>query len=333
MKYQVSGCADYSFPVVPYYGLLWYNKTESVSIPMDYPLCGRWGDILSANDKVIDDNPMPKFVSACWLSIREERFYFYETDLNQQDIIEAVKTVSKQGDDVCFVIGMGAMGKFSLWLRSDQKSVILQQGYGETTYVPINQFMPVRPDLSKKEFCDLMLSQINTKFAKSDYWYCFNADKQYNYRYNVLFERWDGETWHDPKEHDFQLVYIEDQLTDGTHDKIHDGGLLTYHNGATPLRIVAGVEQLKSKFNINIFVDRQIKTLFERFYGAHPETKTDFIIKIDAENKKYELALYRQGLKEPVLIPESAYQVIVFKNKFEDYRSENYNQPRGAWIW
>lgn len=73
--------------------------------------------------------------------------------------------------------------------------------------------------------------------------------------------------------------------------------------------------------------------IFERFYGAHPDTKADFIIRIDPENKKYELALYRQGLKEPVVIPESAYQLIVFKNKFEDYRSENYNQPRGAWIW
>ena len=66
---------------------------------------------------------------------------------------------------------------------------------------------------------------------------------------------------------------------------------------------------------------------------SHPETKVDFIIRIDAENKKYELSLYRQGLKEPVIIPEDAYQLIVFKNKFEDYRSENYNQPRGAWIW
>lgn len=76
-----------------------------------------------------------------------------------------------------------------------------------------------------------------------------------------------------------------------------------------------------------------ISGIFDRFYGTHPETKSDLIIKIDVEKQKYELALYRQGLKEPVVIPESAYQLIVFKNKFEDYRSENYNQPRGAWIW
>lgn len=87
-------------------------------------------------------------------------------------------------------------------------------------------------------------------------------------------------------------------------------------------------------FQLCFFLDFESSVIIlEKFYGAHPETKADFIIKIDAENKKYELALYRQGLKEPVVIPESAYQLIVFKNKFEDYRSENYNQPRGAWIW
>ena len=63
------------------------------------------------------------------------------------------------------------------------------------------------------------------------------------------------------------------------------------------------------------------------------DTKTDFIIRIDSEKRKYELALFRQGLKEPQIIPEDAYQLLVFKNKFEDYRSDNYNQERGAWIW
>lgn len=81
------------------------------------------------------------------------------------------------------------------------------------------------------------------------------------------------------------------------------------------------------------FENQKIKVIFDKVYGIHRDSKTDFIIRIDAENKKYELSLYRQGLKKPVIIPEDAYQLIVFKNKFEDYRSENYNQPRGAWIW
>lgn len=81
------------------------------------------------------------------------------------------------------------------------------------------------------------------------------------------------------------------------------------------------------------FEDEEICAIFNKFYGQHPDTKTDFIIHIDPIKKKYELSLYRYGLKEPVIIPESAYQLIVFKSGFENYRSKNYNQERGAWIW
>lgn len=108
----------------------------------------------------------------------------------------------------------------------------------------------------------------------------------------------------------------------------------TYLLRPIPLRIRLSFIYIKTIYAFYLFFDfDKLSSIFRFFYGAHPETKTDFIIRIDAENKKYELALYRQGLKEPVVIPESAYQLIVFKNKFEDYRSENYNQPRGAWIW
>ena len=76
-----------------------------------------------------------------------------------------------------------------------------------------------------------------------------------------------------------------------------------------------------------------IRAIFDRFYGIHSDTKTDFIIHIDPMKNKYQLALYRYGLREPQIIAEEAYQLIVFKNKFEYFRSENYDQPRGAWIW
>jgi hypothetical protein len=57
------------------------------------------------------------------------------------------------------------------------------------------------------------------------------------------------------------------------------------------------------------------------------------MIRIDPEKNKYELALYRYGQKESLVFNESAYQLLVFRNKFGYYRSENYNQPKGAWIW
>jgi len=156
---------------------------------------------------------------------------------------------------------------------------------------------------------------------------------KYCYRYNVQFEDICNEQEH-KETCNCELGSLEEKLSDGTYNLTNDKCLLNYHKSAKPSKIVIKFKEYNDEYKLAIWLEYNLLlVIFEKFYGAHPETKTDFIIRIDAENKKYELALYRQGLKEPVVIPESAYQLIVFKNKFEDYRSENYNQPRGAWIW
>lgn len=152
----------------------------------------------------------------------------------------------------------------------------------------------------------------------------YNLMKRYVFRFMPIV---DGN-------YEIDIKCIKEMLKDGAVLKLDEEKIFEYQNAAVPNKVAFDFLMEEDEyqgyfwFEDNLFVEQ-----FPRFYGAHPETKTDFIIRIDAENKKYELALYRQGLKEPVVIPESAYQLIVFKNKFEDYRSENYNQPRGAWIW
>ena len=130
-----------------------------------------------------------------------------------------------------------------------------------------------------------------------------------------------------------ELDYIEEALFDGTHDKLHDGGLMKYHEAGKPKKLAVKWHVNKREWTAYIwFEDQEIRAVFDRFYGAHPDTKTDFIIRIDPEKDKYELALYRYGLHEPQIISESVYQLLVFRNKFECFRSKNYNKERGAWI-
>lgn len=148
---------------------------------------------------------------------------------------------------------------------------------------------------------------------------------QYTYRYIVL---------HEHVQHAFDLKVLNVYNCDGTFDKTNDGKLMRFHTTCIPQKL--GMQWKIGRIHYSLYcwmAEDDNSEIFSRFYGAHPDTKSDFIIRIDPENRKYELALYRQGLKEPVIIPQSAYQLIVFKNKFEDYRSENYDQPRGAWIW
>ena len=87
-------------------------------------------------------------------------------------------------------------------------------------------------------------------------------------------------------------------------------------NGGNPIQYLLGqIMDEGEEPEILEFEDEKIREVFDKFYGAHPDTKTDFIIRIDAEQRKYELALYRYGLKEPQIIPEDVYQLLVFKNQ------------------
>lgn len=158
--------------------------------------------------------------------------------------------------------------------------------------------------------------------------------KQFSYRYNIIYENNNKSTNTHKDKTSPEFKFIEEFLYDGTFDKLNDGGLLKYHQAGKPKKLAIKWLIGKSEYSAYFwFEEEHIREVFDKFYGAHPDTKTDFIIRIDAENRKYELALYRYGLKEPQIIPENVYQLLVFKNKFEDYRSGNYNQERGAWIW
>lgn len=72
---------------------------------------------------------------------------------------------------------------------------------------------------------------------------------------------------------------------------------------------------------------------FNQIYGIHRDRCIDLLVHCDPEQRHYELALYRYGMQQPHLLPEESYQLIVFKNQFEHYRSANYAQPNGAWVW
>lgn len=204
----------------------------------------------------------------------------------------------KDGDII--VIGITSHGSLALWIISNKKSDLIYQ-------------VAIKSD---------EILELNRQFK---YRYIIHLINQHE---NTL------ENGENTNELIGKFDYIEEKLFDGTHDTLNNGNLLKYHQAGKPKKLAIKWHIGKSEYSAYFwFEEEPIREVFDKFYGAHPDTKTDFIIRIDAENKKYELALYRYGLKEPQVIPENVYQLLVFKNKFEDYRSDNYNQERGAWIW
>ena len=259
---------------------------------------------------------------------------YYESNIRLDDVNDRINEDSYI--DICYLLG----GALLIWVISPMKSNLIQ-----FTCIPPNKIdMDITPNdewLINKEKIQYQFDIEKERIEKQIQLmgaYIKSLISQYTYKYMVPYEKWneDDLKWQKYSDEDniLELDYIEEALFDGTHDKLHDGGLMNYHQAGKPKKLAIKWHIKKSEYSAYFwFEDEEIRAIFDRFYGAHPDTKTDFMIRIDAEKNKYELALYRYGLKEPQVISESAYQLLVFKNKFEYYRSENYNQPRGAWIW
>jgi len=327
MFYQVN--YKYQYPIRLLYGFLNIDGNNH-QIPTAFPALTEWGELIPDEDHKINAG-LKIEMELGWLAIESRKTFYFRGPLNLPE--KVIKS-----DLFTIIIGLGDQGEIAVWLHHELKNSLIFYTHGLDISEKISDEMIAMANIlgqdgekieSIKSLC-LNDEKIFRHFPHSDEEIenCIeNRMKRFIYRYKIIFEI-------EPLEYT-----IDESLFDGCFDKTSDKNIFQYHEAAKPNRlaiswILEDEHSSKDEYKVYIWVeDPYISKIFDRFYGAHPETKTDFIIRIDAENKKYEMALYRQGLKEPVVIPESAYQLIVFKNKFEDYRSENYNQPRGAWIW
>lgn len=300
-----------------------------------YPYGQQLVGILGEPSTIINDikyNYEQGFLCILWLSIIERRCYICEIDI--ENIITSNNLSST---DLSLLIGILPLGRVCVWLYNTNKSEVIYTQRGSDIHVDVSDYIKGNFNKSIDLLCDFYLNSVIDKDKKlmDHNKYIDNLTQKYNFRYLVDW----GEPCNTKSKCLDDIVLpnldnIEESLFDGTFDKLHDDGLLKYHKAGKPKKLAIKWHIKKSEYTAYFwFEDEKIGSIFERFYGAHPDTKTDFIIRIDAEQKKYELALFRQGLKEPQIIPEDAYQLLVFKNKFEHYRSDNYNQERGAWIW
>lgn len=348
IDYHIAGSAYEVFPTETHFGLFSLEDGSMAEIPQQYPFSGPWGGIAVENVPIREQLPMPVAFEMAYLSVVEEKFYYITIPINSS-VLENIfadfsKNTSKPPYNI--IVGMAPYGGVALWLGNSQKQNLLGWLTSEVIDIPMKEFLPQQPELLLHDYCMDYInsdSRVKENLEKNGLPPRNLFDKymqQFNYRYLPLFELWyeDEEKWQEveKKENEIfpELDYIEEALFDGTHDKLHDGGLMQYHQAGKPKKLAVQWHIKKSEYTAYFwFEDDAIRSSFDRFYGTHSDTKTDFMIRIDAEHNKYELALYRYGLKEPQVISESAYQLIVFKNKFEYFRSDNYNQPKGSWIW
>lgn len=342
---KVSGSAPWLYPADTMIGLLWYDKNEAIEIPKRYPYQGEWGGCTTTCLSLRELYPMPYKINIIWLSIVEKKFYALEELMPSKALGEIWGAT--EGIYSHIIVGMAPWGNLALWFYGNKKSILIAWLEAVEVNLDYKVFCPMSQFSTLREHCDFYINnspdiKANIELNGLPSHDLFdNYMMQFIYRYQVFMEKWQGDNetveWEQYKEDENNVPvfdWIEEALYDGTHDKLHDGGLMKLHKAGKPKKWTIQFHRGKAVYTAYFwFEDEKIREVFDRFYGLHPETKTDIIIRIDAEMNKYELALYRYGLKEPVIIKEDVYQLIVFKNKFEIYRSENYNQPAGAWIW
>lgn len=340
-KIIVSGVAPFQYPTETFFCILNCEKEATLEVPKMYPFRGEWGQPTDISLPIRDTFPMPTKLDMVWLSICEKCFYSVEHVLSNQRL-ESIwnDQIAKcpQNTFEYIIVGMAPFGKVALWFYSIKKSTLIEWIKGEVVDVEMSDFLPENPSMTLTTYCGSYSNMMSPQLPPRDLY--DNYMKQFTYRYQILFERWDEnkEKWTKYDEEEINMMpefdFIDEALFDGTHDKLHDGGLMNYHEAGKPKKLAVQWHLKKSEWTAYFwFEDQAIRDIFDRFYGAHRDTKTDFILRFDPNKDKYELALYRYGLREPQVIPESAYQLIVFKNEFECFRSNSYNQERGAWIW
>lgn len=272
---------------------------------------------------IFDNKPdYPTKVVSIWYSYFDNKFFFLSKKLNS-DIFDQYKIEG-------IIAAFFPQGLMAIWARTNNATKLLLNYKAQdiTDYmlelIYNERGIPVEYDNENTDSLEIDLFD--------------NYLKQFTYRYVPLFEHWDNddETWqkHSDEEIVPEFDYIEEALYDGTHDKLHDGGLLNYHEAGKPKKLAAKWHIKKSDYVAYLwFDDMKIRDAFEWFYTKYPDAKMDFIFHIDTENKVFQISFDCEEADEPMLLSEDTYQMIIFKSKFEYYRTPNYNQPRGAWIW
>lgn len=348
-QYFLSGNAPELYPADVRMGMLYYGdaSTDLLLLPKRYPYEAEWGCIISTNILNRTEYPMPKRLRLEWLSVVEQRFFSIDTPLPTELMEQMWQEGSTDEDGYThIVVGMAPGGGVAVWLVGGWRSALVAWMHAEEKQMTIEEFMPGTPMGTLEQYCAYYINN-STRAKEHIEKYGLpaanlydNLMRQYDYRYRVDFLLWadDEQEWYEfdaaAVEADGEplpaLDYVEDKLIDGTFDRRHDGRLMDYHRAGLPQR--TGIEWHLGKSRCTLyfwFDDRRLRVLIDLFCTL--SDPFEFVLRVDPWGNQYQLLIGSGGRLHAV--NESAYQYIVFKDGFELQRSDNYDQPRGAWIW
>ncbi len=275
--------------------------------------------------------PMPQRLRLRYIC--EGCYYVLDTPL---DVAKAEELWKEQAKGEAFdafqdiVVGTAPFGLVTVWLQGRTRSVLLQEFHAETGTLE---------GMEKIIYGEYLRQPLYEFISRKE---LENDTRQYQLKYTPLEEWWDDEkkAWvayskKDLYYDDMDIKSVEDRCTDGTFNYMEDDPKqMKYHASGQPYRITVrwheGTYDCMAHF---WFFRMQIAMMYDQFFFGKPEKKAEMMVRLDIRHQHYQIALRTKGTEEDFVIPFYAYQLIVFRDGMEHYKSPNFQLEPGQWSW
>lgn len=348
LAYQTSDCMPRFYPVMTFRRcfITAGDNPEQLSIKRGNYEESEWGETTASVTVQKKKYAAPARLQLQWMAVTEARAYTLDTELDTARLEKLLKKTTVEDVPLYrfIVVGMAPYGGVALWLRGTLKSKLIAW-YKAKPMDPAELEEAISP-LTTEEYCSACLIQDETVLAnlqqvglpQPDYYE--KLMRQFRYRYLPLEEYWNGEGWQRYDEEDLYyddmtLKRIEVQRYDGTHQQRGDLKMLQYHKAGLPRRLtiewLEGCNDLQAYYWLNF---ESLYQLLDQFQSVAPEDKPAIVMRLDSRANRYELALQGGPLEQPAPLPQDCYEMLVFRNGNEYWRSDNFlKEDESEWEW
>ena len=302
-----------------------------------------WGERSSFDIVSSRKYPFPVRLVAMWVSAAEQCCYRADFSIDTQRaeaIINEHKCLTSELRMEYLPIGIAPFGGVAVWLSSYEESLLLNWEkaiqISQNNQIGRDRVVTICQELFSTYY-EAQSSLANNGLPSQNLFE--RRMTKYDYRFVALEEYYDGQDWRaysdeDLYYDDLDLDSIYVLRLDGTLDKRAGFELLNYHHAGVPSRISVKWHSGKAQYSAYFWLELLgSMRMFERFFIIDSLRPADLLLRLDSRAQRYELALSRAGEQTISSFNDEAYQAIVFRDGREFYRTPNYNQPDGAWVW
>ena len=310
-------------------GKLYYGDGPKDWIFMFQDTNGVWGTPTDVVELKSATYPLPNRLYLKYYSDIEKKCYELDTALDIKKI-EHLYQDKIQKDQLFpynnFVIGIAPFGGIAVWMRSGTKQVLLHWFKAEPT--------PAPGFLGEDES---VMDEEEMPFTSS---YIEKCMRQCDFRYIPLEEYWDGKEWISYDKNnlyydDFDVDDVSQKCLDGTFARPANLTFLDFNKSGLPSHLAVFWHEARTAYEAYYWINSYaIIQLFDDIAQADRNTKFDVLVRIDTRANQYELAFRKADILTSLyILPPDSYELLVFRNDHQYYKSQNYNQEDGAWDW